>query len=148
MKRFSIRRATKKDAPIIGKLIGGWLKWEIPRRESIVRAIEARELLVADWQNEVVGFIHCVMFEDIIDGGQNAFITAFYVSPKFRNRKIGSNLLQEAIKNALNEGVVGISASTANPSARRLYEKHNFKQFMGEWTMGEVFLEMDMNHPV
>ena len=99
---------------------------------------------MAEWQDEIVGFIHCAILEDVIDGGPNGFITAFYVSPEFRNKKIGSSLLQKAIQNALKKGVVGISTSTANPSARRLYEKHNFKQFMGEWTMGEVFLEMDM----
>jgi hypothetical protein len=52
--------------------------------------------------------------------------------------------LEKAIQSILGEGVVGISASTANPSARRLYERYNFKQFMGEWTMGEIFLEMDI----
>jgi len=142
MKPVSIRRGTKEDAPMVEKLIGEWLKWEIPREESINRAIENDELLVADWQGEIVGFIHYAIHEDIIDGGTNAFITAFYVLPKFRNKKIGSHLLEEAIQNLLDKGVVGISTSTANPNAKRLYERYNFKQFTGEWTMGEVFLEM------
>jgi len=142
MKPVRIRIGKKEDAPIIDKLIGEWLKWEIPREKSINRAIENDELLVAEWQSEIVGFIHYAKHEDIVDGGIDAFITAFYVLPKFRNKKIGSHLLEKAIQNVLDKGVVAISTSTANPDARRLYERHNFKQFMGEWTMGEVFLEM------
>jgi len=144
MKLVIIRRGTEKDAPIIDKLVAEWLKWEIPRENSINRAIENNELLVAEWQGEVIGFIHYAMHEDIIDGGMNAFITAFYVVPRFRNKRIGSRLLKGAIQSALEKGAVGISASTANPDARRLYERHDFKQFMGEWIMGEVFLELDI----
>jgi GNAT superfamily N-acetyltransferase len=44
----------------------------------------------------------------------NAFITALYVLSKFRNKKIGSHLLEKAIQNLLDEGFVGIQASTAN----------------------------------
>jgi ribosomal protein S18 acetylase RimI-like enzyme len=144
MKPVTIRKGRKEDAPIIAKIIEEWLKWEIPREKSINRAVENNELLVAEWQGEIAGFIHYAIHEDIIDGGSNAFITTFYVLPKFRNKKIGSHLLEKAIQSILGEGVVGISTSTANPSARRLYERYNFKQFMGEWTMGEIFLEMDM----
>jgi ribosomal protein S18 acetylase RimI-like enzyme len=144
MKPVTIRKGRKEDTPIIAKIIEEWLKWEIPRERSINRAIENNELLVAEWQGEIAGFIHYAIHEDIIDGGSNAFITTFYVLPKFRNKKIGSHLLKKAIQSILGKGVVGISTSTANPSARRLYERYNFKQFMGDWTMGEIFLEMDM----
>jgi GNAT superfamily N-acetyltransferase len=144
MKSVNIRRGREKDASAIGKLVAEWLKWDIPRENSIKRAIENNELLVAEWKSEIIGFIHYVIHEDIIDGGLNAFITAFYIVPRFRNKRIGSSLLKEAIESASEKGVVGISASTANPDARRLYERHNFKQFMGEWIMGEIFLELDM----
>jgi N-acetylglutamate synthase-like GNAT family acetyltransferase len=66
MKSVRIRRGTKEDAPIIEKLIGEWLKWEISREESINRAIENDELLVAECQSEIVGFIHYAMHEDIM----------------------------------------------------------------------------------
>jgi len=84
------------------------------------------------------------MHEDIIDGGLNSFITCFYVAPRFRNKGIGSTLLNSAIEDALDKSAIGIETSTSNPDARRLYEKHHFRQFMGNWTMGEVFLELDM----
>jgi len=85
------------------------------------------------------------MHEDIIDGGPNSFITALYVLPEFRNKGVGSKLLQAAIRDALERGALEIEASTANPDARRLYEKHHFDQFMGKWTMGEVFLELNLS---
>lgn len=102
------------------------------------------ELLVADQQGKAIGFIHQVMHEDIIGGGLNSFITCFYVAPEFRSTGVGSGLLRRAIKDALDKGSVGIEASTASPDARRLYERHHFKQFMGKGTMGEVFLELDI----
>lgn len=143
-KTIRIRQATKKDISTISKTITEWLEWKVPRELSIKRAVENKELLVADQRGTVIGFVHYVMHEDVVDGGLNAFITCFYVSPEFRNQRIGSLLLDRAIDDAVRKGAVGIETSTASPDARRLYERHNFKQFTGKWTMGEVFLELDM----
>lgn len=139
-----IRRGAEKDVSAVKKMIVEWLNWEVPREKSIKRAVRNRELLVADCKGEVIGFVHYVMHEDVVDGGLNCFITAFYVAPEFREKGVGSSLLRMAIRDALAKGAVGIETSTANPEVRRLYEKHNFKQFMGKWSMGEVFLELDM----
>jgi GNAT superfamily N-acetyltransferase len=138
-----IRRATERDVSDIEKAVAKWLNWEIKREESIKRAIRNKELLVADREGNVVGFIHYIMHEDIVDGGLNCFITAFYVASKFREKGVGSSLLEAAIEDALDKGAVGVETSTANPDARRFYEKYCFKQFMGRWSMGEVFLELD-----
>ena len=116
----------------------------MPRERSIERAIKNDELLVAELEGRVAGFIHYVLHEDIIDGGPNAFITCLYVAPESRNERLGSILLTEALRDSLKRGAVGVETSTANPDARRFYERHHFKQFMGKWTMGEVFLELDM----
>jgi GNAT superfamily N-acetyltransferase len=139
-----IRQATKKDSSTIDKIIVEWLGWRTPREESIKRAVENKELLVADRNREVAGFIHCAMHEDIIDGDLNSFITWFYLAPEFRNEGTGSELLDRGITDASHEGAVGIETSTASPDASRLCETHHFKQFMGNWAMGEVFLELDM----
>jgi len=141
-----IRQATEKDIATISKTLTEWLEWKVPRELSIKRAIENKELLVADRKGIVIGFVHYVMHEDIVDGGLNAFITCFYVAPEFRNHRIGSLLLDRVIKDAIRKRAVGIETSTASPDARRFYERHNFKQFLGKWTMGEVFLEFDMKN--
>ena len=139
-----IRLAVKRDVSTIEKSISEWLNWEIPREESIRRAIRKKELLVADQQENVIGFIHQVMHDDIIDGGLNSFVTCFYVASEFRSAGVGSRLLRRAIRDASGKGAVGIEVSTASPDARRFYERHHFKQFMGNGKMGEVFLELDL----
>jgi GNAT superfamily N-acetyltransferase len=141
---IKFRRATLEDSPAIDRMIAEWLNWLAPREESIKRAVSNGELLVACRDSEVVGFIHSVMHEDIIDGGLNSFITCFYVTPELRGTGVGSELLERAITDALAKRAVGIETSTASPEARRLYETHHFRQFMGNWSMGEVFLELDM----
>ena len=140
-----VRRAREEDISVIDAYITEWLNFDADRGESIRRAVKNKELLVADYKGKLLGFIHYVMNEDIIDGGPNSFITAFYVLPESRNKGVGSKLLQTAIKDSLERGALEIEASTADPDARRLYEKHHFQQFMGKWTMGEVFLELDIS---
>ena len=120
------------------------LKNKKRREDEIRKATGKRQILVAVYEGKLIGFIHSVMHEDIIDGGSNLFITAFYVSPEFRRKGVGSRLLQAAIEDALENGALGVETSTANPDARRLYEKHHFEQSMGKWTMGEVFLELSI----
>ncbi len=140
-----VRRAREEDISVIDGCITEWLNFDINREESIRRAVKNKELLVADYKGKLLGFIKYVMHEDIIDGGPNSFITAFYVLPEYRNKGVGSRLLQAAIEDSLERGALEIEASTANPDARRLYEKHHFEQFMGNWTMGEVFLELTIS---
>ena len=101
-----------------------------------------RELLVAEDRNRIIGFLHYVIHEDVIDGGPNTFITAFYVSPRYRTRGIGSRLLESAINDSLKRAVVGIETSTIHKLAKKLYERHHFKQTTGD--IAEVFLELDI----
>jgi ribosomal protein S18 acetylase RimI-like enzyme len=117
-----------------------WLDLRKQRDSAFKQALRKSELIVAEQDGILVGFIHCVMHNDVIDGGPNAFITAFYVTPKNRRKGLGSALLRKVIQEAVEKGAVGIEASTTNTEARRLYEKHGFMQFRGE-----VFLEMDMD---
>ena len=98
--------------------------------------------MVAQSESQVIGFIHYVMHEDIIDGGPNTLISAFYVTPAYRNKGIGSLLLEEAISDSLSRHAVGIETSTIHLETKRLYEKHHFRQTVGD--MGEVFLELDV----
>jgi GNAT superfamily N-acetyltransferase len=97
---------------------------------------------VAEDRDRIIGFLHYVKHEDIIDGGPNTFITAFYVSRGYRGKGIGSRLLERAISDSLEKGVVGVETSTIHRLAKKLYEKHHFKQTMGD--IREVFLELDI----
>jgi len=141
---LTVRRAAKTDALAVDSLLSEWFDWkpDSGRIDSILRAITRGELLVAQDCSRVIGFIHYVMHEDIIDGGLNSFITAFYVSPAYRGKGVGTLLLTEAVGDSLAVGAVGVETSTIHSSAKKLYEKHYFKQTMGD--IGEVFLELDI----
>ena len=140
-----IRRALNTDALSVDRLLSAWFDWkpENGRLGTIKRAVRNGELLVAQDENSLIGFIHYVIHEDIIDGGPNAFISAFYVSPAQRRKGIGTLLLKKAIVDSLNRGVVGVETSTTQLMAKILYERLHFKQTIGD--IGEVFLELDIS---
>ena len=144
-KQTVIRRALSTDAVSVDRLLSEWFDWkpENGRLDEIQRAVRNRELLVAQDENSLIGFIHYVIHEDIIDGGPNSFISAFYVSPAQRRKGIGTLLLKKAIVDSLNRGVVGVEISTTQVMAKRLYERLHFKQTIGD--IGEVFLELDIS---
>lgn len=145
MARALVRRAHATDAPQLLTLFSEWLQWEpkTGRTKSIRRAIRNREVIVAEAGSKVIGFIHFVMHEDVVDGGPNAFITAFYVSPAHRGQGVGSRLLRAAVADALNRDAVGVETSTIRRSAKNLYERCHFKQTVGD--IAEAFLELDID---
>ncbi|HVH15270.1 MAG TPA: GNAT family N-acetyltransferase [Candidatus Angelobacter sp.] len=140
-----VRRALMTDTLGVDNLLSEWFDWKPSsgRLRSVRRAVKNRELLVAETGSRIIGFIHYVMHEDIIDGGPNSFISAFFVSQTSRRRGVGSLLLEQAIMDSLAKGAVGVETSTIHTLARRLYEKHHFKQTQGD--IGEVFLELDLD---
>jgi len=140
-----VRRAIITDALDVDALLSEWFDWKPKsgRLRSIRRAVRKRELLVAEVGSRIIGFIHYVIHEDIIDGAPNSFISAFFVTESYRRIGVGTLLLQEAITDSLGRGIVGVETSTIHVSARKLYEKHHFKQTMGD--IGEVFLELDVD---
>ena len=132
------------DAAAVDRLLSEWFDWnpESGRLESVKRAITKRELLVAQSNKGIIGFIHYILHEDVIDGGPNAFISANYVSSKYRGKGVGTLLLQEMIKDSLARGAVGVETSTIHAMAKKFYEKQHFKQTLGDFA--EVFLELDI----
>ena len=141
---LNIRRAVITDARAVDGLLSEWFDWkpDTGRLISTRRAIRNRELIVAEERRRIIGFLHYIKHEDIIDGGLNTFITAFYVSPNHRKKGVGTHLLEKAIENSLEMGAVGVETSTIHRLAKKLYERHHFKQTLGD--IGEVFLELDI----
>ena len=144
MSTFLVRRARIRDAPRVETLLHGWLSWDPQsgRIDAIKRAIRNKELLVVETHSYVVGFIHYIIHEDVIDGAPNAFITAFYVQKGFRNRGMGGSLLHHAVIESASRGATFIETSTLHSSAKKFYERRGFKQTFGE--IGEAFLELDV----
>jgi len=145
MFEFSVRPGLIRDAPRLDGLLHEWLNWDPGhgRIRSIRRAIQNKEFIIAESRSRIIGFIHFVVHEDVIDGAPNAFITAFYVQKRFRGRGIGTELLRKAIGTSVAHGVTFIETSTLHVDAKAFYEGWGFKQTIGE--IGEVFLEMDVS---
>jgi GNAT superfamily N-acetyltransferase len=144
-KGIAVRRALMTDALSVDALLSEWFDWKPKsgRLGSVRRAVRKRELLVAKMGSRIIGFIHYVIHEDIIDGAPNSFISAFFVTESYRRRGVGTLLLEGAITDSLARGIVGVETSTIHALARKLYEKHYFKQTIGD--IGEVFLELDVD---
>ncbi len=144
-KAVVVRRALMTDALAIDNLLSEWFDWKPSsgRLKSVRRAIKKGELLVAATGSRIIGFVHYVMHEDIIDGAPNSFITAFFVTQTHRRRGVGTLVLEEAITDSLARGAVGVETSTIHAKARKLYQRHYFKQTMGD--IGEGFLELDVD---
>jgi GNAT superfamily N-acetyltransferase len=143
-KELVVGKALMANALALDNLLSEWFDWKpiTGRLSSVRRAVRKKELLVAKTGSRVIGFIHYVMHEDLIDGSPNAFISAFYVSERDRGKGVGSLLLESAIADSLARGAVGVETSTIHTRARQLYERHHFKQTVGD--IGEVFLELDL----
>jgi GNAT superfamily N-acetyltransferase len=122
LKGIAVRRALMTDALSVDALLSEWFDWKPKsgRLDSVRRAVRKRELLVAEVHSRIIGFIHCVVHEDIIDGAPNSFISAFFVTESYRRIGVGTLLLEAAIMNSLARGIVGVETSTIHESKETL----------------------------
>ncbi|MDH5440727.1 MAG: GNAT family N-acetyltransferase [Candidatus Bathyarchaeota archaeon] len=101
------------------------------RRSSVLRQSLKEldyELLVADANGKVIGFIDQWIINDFVHGGKLAYIQNLYVSRNYRMKGIGGRLLQEMVKRAKDEAVIEIHVSTEfdNKGAIEFYRKQGF----------------------
>ena len=126
-----IRSANEKDLPILVALAEEFIPAETDdekRIEVLKRALTNPdyELLVAEIEERIVGFIDQWIIYDFTHGAKLSYIHNLYVSSKHRRKGVASVLLQEVIKNARNMGVTEIHVTTRfdNKLAINLYKKH------------------------
>jgi len=141
----SIRLAKIEDSRAVSSLLSEWLKLRKTdaRLNQIKKAIREREILVAvdpDTQR-VVGFVHAILHNDPISGGQLVYVTAFCVQKDFREMGVGSPMLKILLVRAAKNGAVGAEVSTTSRRAIKLYKRLGFKQFKGD--IGEILLGLD-----
>lgn len=122
---IQFHNATIRDLYSLRKLVSALVTevngsdWKVKRRLSLSRAIRSKEILVATESSRIVGFVHGIIHEDIIDGGRNLFVTAQNVLPRHRRSKIGSGLLNALVRKAVEKSVVEIETSTMSNEARK-----------------------------
>jgi ribosomal protein S18 acetylase RimI-like enzyme len=126
-----VRRADESDIPILSMLAEEFMPQEATRekRKEILRHILKNpdyELLVAELDGKIAGFIGQWIIHDFAHGAKLSYIQNLYVTSKHRRKGVGSRLLGEIMKSAKRKGVLEIHVVTefGNRSAINLYRKY------------------------
>ena len=127
-----IRRAKEEDTPVLEELFLKFSEWPLQRGQTLRKIVKetTSELLVAESNQEIVGFIHQVFFLDPVHAGLNSYITSLFVKESHRKKGIGSQLLKKAVENAKKKGVIEVHVDTEENNARAIefYLKREFKK--------------------
>jgi len=131
VKSIKVRSANEKDLQSLVILAEEFIPGETDNRKRIAVLKQALrnpnyELLVAELEEEIVGFIDQWIIHDFTHGAKLSYIHSLYVSSEHRRKGVASNLLQEAMKNARNMEVSEIHITTRfdNKPAINFYRKH------------------------
>ena len=133
MSSFRVRQADERDITVLLVLAEKFMPEEAPREKRIEILRHALknpgyELLVAELDGEIAGFIDQWVIHDFAHGAKLSYIQNLYVTSKHRRKGVGNRLLREIIKSARNKGVLEIHVVTEfeNEPAINLYRKHGF----------------------
>ena len=134
MSNLKIRRADESDIPVLLMLAEEFMsEVEVTRekRMAILRKALRNpdyELVVAELDGDIVGFIDQWIVHDFAHGAKLGYIQNLYIASKHRRKGIGSRLLEEIMRSAEKKGVLEIHVVTEfeNKAAISLYRKHGF----------------------
>lgn len=136
-----VRRASTDDAAAIERVARATWRADYPEvlnrenaaeaagdwydEHSLTATIERENalVLVASLDNEVVGFVHSYAGEDRGD------LLRLYVAPGYRERGVGTELLDRAVDDLFDAGIEEVHAMVlaANDQGRSFYESHGFE---------------------
>lgn len=129
---ISYRHAGQENVQVLERLFEEFSGWHLERSASIRKAINNPngELLVAEVDSQIAGFIHQVFFEDPLHAGLNSLVTDLFVKEEHRRKGIGSKLLNKALESAKTREVKEVHVTTLedNKKAMTFYEKHGFNR--------------------
>jgi len=127
-----IRYAEPKDLKALEDLFLQDSGMPLERSEILRRVLKDAdsELIVAEFNGEVVGFIHQIFVLDPFHGGVNSYIMNLFIKELCRNMGIGTQLIKNALENAGKKGVIEAHVDTEedNVDAIRFYDKHGFRK--------------------
>ena len=131
MNNLRVRRADERDISVLSMLAEEFMPKGATREKRIELLRQALkntdyELLVAELDGEIAGFIDQWIVHDFAHGAKLSYIQNLYVTSKHRRKGVGNKLLEEVIRSAKNEGVLEIHVVTEfeNKPAINLYRKH------------------------
>ena len=146
---ISIREATDDDlegiVELLKELLGamkdttGLDHQQLAENCRVLLASKSHNLLVAEDQGKVVGFINVCTRRTCLHPAQSALIDELVVSANYRKQGLGRRLLLAIIKKCKQLGCCEVEVSTevTNTKARKFYSQLGFEE------MG-VFLERDI----
>ena len=127
----TIRRSNPGDVEQIEQLYQEYMRIDASRKEIIRCAMDGEDSLirVAEAESKVVGLIHQVFYADPLHAGKCSNLLFLYVSERFRRQGVGRLLLEAALKDAAEKGIIEVHVSTraSNRTAIRLYEGSGFE---------------------
>lgn len=140
----TIRRALPADAPAILALLDAYSREvetnldEDHLAAAMVPLIEQPELgdlLVADQNGSLVGYVVITWGWGIESGGAEALVDEMFVTSEFRNQGVGTLLMTTAIERARDRDVkvVFLETESNNPESRVLYDRLGFELESSIW---------------
>ena len=134
MSNLKVRRADESDIAVLLMLAEEFMPEVEATREKRMEILRKAlkkpdyELVVAELDGEIVGFIDQWIVHDFAHGAKLSYIQNLYVISQHRRKGVGSRLLEEIIRSAENKGVLEIHVVTEfeNKAAIDLYRKHGF----------------------
>lgn len=143
---IEIRPVRQADLPALE-----WGGRSTSLRAAYLRAFEEAEagqrvLLAAVCQSILVGQVFVQLHsseQQFADGATRGYIYALRVRPEWRNRGLGTRLIDAAESELIRRGfrTAVIAAGKENPDARRLYERLGYRAFAedpGVWYFTDV----------
>jgi GNAT superfamily N-acetyltransferase len=149
MKDILIRKATKSDLPVIGKLLAELIN-AMDDTEGIDIGIDLKtceqllkddnsHFLVAELKTTPVGFINFTVRQTVLHRSPSAMIDELVVTKEYQGKGIGKQLVLAAIDECRQLGYCEVEVSTekTNVKARKFYKKCGFNK-------REILLEVDL----
>ena len=140
MKDILIRKSTKSDLPVIGKLLGELID-AMDDTECVDIRIPLRTLehllkdsrshfLVAATKGTPVGFINFTVRQTVLHRSPSAMIDELVVTQEYQGKGIGKQLVLAAIDECRQLGYCEVEVSTekTNDKARKFYKKCGFEE--------------------
>ena len=149
MKDILIRKATKSDLPVIGKLLAELIN-AMDDTEGIDIGIDLKtceqllkddnsHFLVAELKTTPVGFINFTVRQTVLHRSPSAMIDELVVTKEYQGEGIGKQLVLAAIDECRQLGYCEVEVSTekTNVKARKFYKKCGFNK-------REILFEVDL----
>ena len=149
MKDILIRKATKSELPVIGRLLAELIN-AMDDTEGIDIGIDLKtceqllkddnsHFLVAELKTTPVGFINFTVRQTVLHRSPSAMIDELVVTKEYQGEGIGKQLVLAAIDECRQLGYCEVEVSTekTNVKARKFYKKCGFNK-------REILFEVDL----